>query len=60
MRAVDYMASMQIEESDESLLARLLYFFDKSRFGTEYIVVESWGRRNRTLDNIVSYLRNAE
>ena len=54
------MASMQIEESDKSLLARLLYFFDKSRFVTKYIVVDSWGRRKRTLDNIVSYLRNAE
>ena len=51
---------MQIEESDESLLARLLHSVDKSRFGTECIVVDSWGSRKRTLDNIVSYLRNAE
>ena len=51
---------MQIEESEELLLARLLHSVDKSRFGTECIVVDSWGRRKRTLDNIVSYLRKAE
>ena len=60
LRAVDYMSSMQIEESDESLISRLLQSIDKARFGTECIVVDSWGRRKRTIDNIASYLRNAE
>ena len=60
LRAIDDMSSMQIEESDESLLSRLLHSFDKTRFGTECIVVDSWGRRERTIDTIASYLRNAE
>ena len=60
LRAVDRLAAMQIEESEETILARLLQSIDKSRFGTECIVVDSWGRRKRTLDNIVSYLKNAE
>ena len=60
LRAVDHLATMQIEESEESILARLLHSIDKYRFGTECIVVDSWGRRKRTLDNIVSYLKNAE
>ena len=60
LRAVDYMSSMQIEESDESLLSRLLHSIDKTRFGTECIVVDSCGRRKRTIDNIASHLRNAE
>ena len=51
---------MQIEKSEESILARFLHSIDKSRFRTECIVVDSWGRRERTLDNIVSYLKNAE
>ena len=34
LRAVDYMSSMKIEESDESLLFRLLHSIDKTRFGT--------------------------
>ena len=60
LRAVDYMSSMQIEESEESLLSRRLHSIDKTCFGTECIVVDSWGRRKRTIDNIASYLRNAE
>ena len=44
----------------KSLFFRLLHSIDKSRFGTECIVVDSWGRRSRTIDNIASYLRNAE
>ena len=44
LRVVDYMASMQIEESDESLLSRLLHSIDNSRFGTECIVVDSCGQ----------------
>ena len=60
LRAVDYMASMQIDKSDESLLSRLLHSIDKSRFGNKCIVVDSWGRCKRAIDNIVSYLRNAE
>ena len=60
LRAVDYMSSMQIEESEESLLSRLLHSIDKSRFGMECIFVDSWGRRKRTIDNIASYLGNAE
>ena len=51
---------MQIEESEESLLSHLLHSIDKSRLGTECSVVDSWGRRKRTIDNIASYLRNAE
>ena len=34
LRVVDYMSSMQIEESGESLLSRLLHSIDKTRFGT--------------------------
>ena len=60
LRAIDYMSSMQIEESDESLLSRLLHSIKKIRFGTECIVADSWGRRKRTIDNIASHLRNAE
>ena len=41
LRDVDYMPSMQLEECDGSLLSRLLHFIDKSRFGTECIVVDS-------------------
>ena len=51
---------MLIEESEESILACLLHSIDKSHFGTECIVVDYWGRRKRTLDDIVSYLKNAE
>ena len=60
LRVVDYMSSMQIEESDESLISRLLQSIDKARFGTECIVVDSWGRRKRTIHNIASYIMNAE
>ena len=60
LRAVDHLAAMQIEEYEESILARLLHSIDKSRFETECIVVDLWGRRKRTLNNIVSYLKNAE
>ena len=51
---------MQIEESEESLISRLLHSIDKSGFGTECIVFDSWGRQKRTIDIIASYLRNAE
>ena len=60
LRAVDHLAAMQVEESEEPILAHLLHSVDKTRFGTECIVVDSWGRWKRTLDNIVSYLKNAE
>ena len=41
LRAIDHMASMQIEEYDESLLACQLHYVDKSCFGSKCIVVDS-------------------
>ena len=47
LRAVDHLAAMQIEESEESILARLLHSIDKSRFGTALSLTLGEGIRER-------------
>ena len=59
LRAVDHLAAMQIEESEDSILARLLHSIDKSRSSTECIVVDSWGRQKRTL-TISSFIKKMQ
>ena len=60
LQAVDSMAAMGIVESEETLIARLLHSVDKSRFGMECAVIQSWPRRRKHIDRIVAHLKNAE
>ena len=60
LRDVDNLSSMDDEESDEFLLARLIHSVDKSRFGMECVVINSLRRRRISIDQVVAYLRNAK